>query len=111
MTNQTRDKLLISMAIMLHDIVDNNPTLLAIDEKDDKEALWMAITKATAEHHKETREQAEHIQELEAIIAKLKDRCHQDDEQIDVLQELVQSCPGLMAKFEEAWNQATKETT
>ena len=61
MTNQTRDKLLIAMAIMLYDIVDNNPTLFVIDEKDDKEALWMAITKATAEHHKETREQNEHL--------------------------------------------------
>ena len=110
MTNQTRDRLLISMAIMLHEIVENNPSLFVFDH-DDVEALWMAITKATAEHHRGTRETEETIQELEATIAKLKERCHQDDEQIDVLQELVQSCPGLMVKFEEAWNQATKEST
>ena len=111
MTNQTRDRLLISMAILLHHLVDDNPTLFVSDESEDKEALWMAITKAIAEHHRETKEQEETIQELEATVAKLKERCRQNDEQIDVLQELVQSCPGLMAKFEEAWNQATKETT
>ena len=110
MTNQTRDRLLIAMAIMLHEIVEKNPSLLDFD-RDDLEALWMAITKATAEHHKETREQDEIIQELEATIAKLKERCHQDDEQIDVLQELVQSCPGLMAKFEDHWKQVAEETT
>lgn len=110
MTNQTRDRLLISMAIMLHEIVEKNPSLFDFD-RDDKDALWMAITKATAEHHRETREQDEKIQELEATIAKLKERCRQDDEQIDVLQELVQSCPGLMAKFEESWKQVVEEAT
>lgn len=108
MTNQTRDRLLISMAIMLHEIVEKNPSLFDFD-RDDKDALWMAITKATAEHHREAREQDETIQELEATIAKLKERCRQDDEQIDVLQELVQSCPGLMAKFEEHWKQVAEE--
>ena len=111
MTDKTRDKLLISMAIMLYDIADNNPTLFGTDEKDDKEALWLSITKATAEHHRETREQDETIQELESTIAKLKERCRQNDEQIDVLQELVQSCPGLMAKFEEHWKQVAEEAT
>lgn len=109
MTDQTRDRLLISMAIMLHEIVEKNPSL--VTDRDDIEALWMSITKATAEHHKETRETEETIQELEATIAKLKERCRQDDEQIDVLQELVQSCPGLMAKFEEHWKQAAEEAT
>ena len=61
MTNQTRDRLLISMAIMLHRLVDDNPTLFVSDESEDKEALWMAITKATAEHHREVREQDEHL--------------------------------------------------
>ena len=109
MTNQTRDKLMISMAIMLHEIVEKNPSLFDFD-RDDKDALWMAITKATAEHHRETKESDEIIQELEATIAKLKERCRQDDEQIDVLQELVQSCPGLMTKFEEHWKQVAEET-
>ena len=62
MTNQTRDRLLISMAILLHEIVENNPSLFDFDH-DDVEALWMAITKATAEHHRETREQDEKIQD------------------------------------------------
>ena len=110
MTNQTRDRLLISMAIMLHDIVEKNPSLFDFD-RDDKDALWMSISKATAEHHKETKEQDETIQELEATIAKLKERCHQAEEHIDVLlQEIVQSCPGLMAKVEEAWNQVAEES-
>lgn len=109
MTSQTRDKLLISMAIMLHEIVEKNPSLFDFD-RDDKDALWMSITKATAEHHRETKEHEETIQELEATITKLKERCRQDDEQIDVLQELVQSCPGLMAKFEEHWNRVIEGT-
>ena len=59
MTDKTRDKLLISMAILLHEIVEKNPSLVI--DRDDNEALWMAITKATAEHHRETREQNEHL--------------------------------------------------
>lgn len=60
MTNQTRDKLLISMAIMLHEIVEKNPSLFDFD-RDDKDALWMAITKATAEHHRDVKLINEHL--------------------------------------------------
>ena len=56
MTDKTRDKLLTAIAILLYDIAEQNPTLFVDDKKDDVEALWMAITKAVAEHHKATRE-------------------------------------------------------
>lgn len=60
MTNQTRDKLLIAMAILLHEIVEKNSSLFDFDH-DDVDALWMAITKATAEHHREAKERDEHL--------------------------------------------------
>ena len=60
MTNQTRDRLLISMAIMLHHLMDDSPLSLC-DLQEDCTNLWMAITKATAEHHKVERKQNEHL--------------------------------------------------
>jgi len=55
MTDKTRDKLLISLAILVHDLADKSPSALC-SLQEDRDALWMAITKATAEHHKEERE-------------------------------------------------------
>ena len=55
MKDQTRDKLLIALAIMIHDMVDDSPSALC-SRCTDKENLWRAITKATAEHHKRARE-------------------------------------------------------
>jgi hypothetical protein len=55
MTDKTRDKLLISLAILVHDLADKSPDALC-SLQEDKDSLWMAITKATAEHHKDERE-------------------------------------------------------
>ena len=49
------------------------------------------------------------IQRFETTIAKLRERASQDDEQIDVLQGLVQSCPGLMAKFDAELDRISKQ--
>jgi len=49
------------------------------------------------------------IQRFETTIAKLRERASQDDEQIDVLQGLVQSCPGLMAKFDAERDRISKQ--
>jgi hypothetical protein len=66
MTDKTRDKLLISMAILVHDLADKSPSALC-SLQEDKDALWMAITKATAKHHKDerkTKEQSEKSSEV-----------------------------------------------
>jgi len=68
------------------------------------------IKEVLEEWSKNSRTYWERQKRLEDTIEKLKQRCREDDEQIDCLQEMIQGCPELMAKFEEHWKQVAKET-